>query len=159
MCIRDRDIPEYFRSIEALSAAEMHKKVTVEFPKNKIIFKAAAVADYTPAKKSEQKIKKTDSVVLELKRTRDILAELGNQKNGDQILIGFAAESENIIENARLKLQKKNLDFIAANNLKVSGQDETEIILISQNDEEKICGTKFEAAHKILDKIREKMHE
>lgn len=152
----EENIPEYFETKPGISAAEMYEAVTKEFPKNKIIIKAAAVADFTPVQKSENKIKKNDDLQLELKRTKDILAVLGKRKTKEQILIGFAAESENIIENAINKLQKKNLDFIAANDLSVTGKNETEIILISNEDQIKICGSKFEAAHKILDQIKEK---
>ncbi|MCF7793087.1 MAG: bifunctional phosphopantothenoylcysteine decarboxylase/phosphopantothenate--cysteine ligase CoaBC [Candidatus Cloacimonetes bacterium] len=152
------EIPEYFKSIETISAQEMYDIVINEFPKHKITIKTAAVADFTPATKSDHKIKKSDSLNLQMKRTKDILAELGRQKTRDQILVGFAAETENIVENARKKLKAKNLDFIAANNLNVSGKDETEITLISPEVEEKICGTKFEVAHTILDKLKEKLH-
>ena len=153
------EIPEYFNAIKTLSAEEMYEAVIREFPKYDIIFKAAAVADYTSAEKADQKIKKKDSLCLELNRTKDILAELGKQKTESQILVGFAAESENIIQNAREKLEKKNLDFIAANDLIVAGSDLTSITLISKNKEIKIEGTKFEVAHQILDHILGKKSE
>jgi len=147
------EIPEYINAIETLSAKEMYDAVMQAFPNNDIVFKVAAVADFTPANKASQKIKKKDSLNLELNRTKDILSELGKQKRDDQILVGFAAESENIIKNAREKLKKKNLDFIAANDLKVAGNDTTSITLISKNNETNIEGDKFEAAHQILDLI------
>ena len=131
----------------------MFKATMKKFPKNQIIIMTAAVSDYTPAKPSGQKIKKADEMILELKRTKDILLELGKKKTNKQTLIGFAAESEKIIENAKLKLKKKNLDFIAANNLNVAGKDETEIIFIGNKIEEKLTGKKFQVAHKILDLI------
>jgi phosphopantothenoylcysteine decarboxylase/phosphopantothenate--cysteine ligase len=147
------DIPEYLKCTKTSTADEMFKATIKEFPKNQVTFMTAAVNDYTPAKPSGQKIKKADEMILELKRTKDILLELGKKKTRDQILIGFAAESEKIIENAKLKLKKKNLDFIAANNLNVAGKDETEIILIGRKIEKKLTGKKFQIAHKILDLI------
>ncbi|MDO9578829.1 MAG: bifunctional phosphopantothenoylcysteine decarboxylase/phosphopantothenate--cysteine ligase CoaBC [Candidatus Cloacimonadales bacterium] len=153
------EIPEYLNAIKTISAKEMYEAVLREFPKNEIVIKAAAVADYTPAIKAVQKIKKKDSLNLELTGTKDILAELGKQKKADQILVGFAAESENIIQNAKEKLEKKNLDFIAANDLSVSGKDNTEIILLGKKTELKLSGTKFEVAHQILDQILGKKSE
>ena len=147
------DIPEYLNCIKTSTADEMYKATIKEFPKNQVTFMTAAVSDYTPAKPSGQKIKKADEMILELKRTKDILLELGKKKTNKQTLIGFAAESEKIIENAKLKLKKKNLDFIAANNLNVAGKDETEIILIGRKIEKKLTGKKFQVAHKILDLI------
>jgi phosphopantothenoylcysteine decarboxylase / phosphopantothenate---cysteine ligase len=147
------EIPEYIYTVKALTADEMYKVILQEFSKNDIIFKTAAVADYTPKEISTQKIKKTENLKLELTRTKDILAELGKQKKADQILVGFAAESENIIENARIKLTSKNLDFIVANDLKVAGSDYTSITLIDNNSETKIDGDKFAAANLILDEI------
>ena len=148
-----QDIPGYLNGIETLTASEMYDKVLQEFPHHKIIFKTAAVADYTPARQAGQKIKKQDALKLELLRTKDILAELGKLKKKDQILVGFAAESENIIANAREKLVQKNLDFIVANDLKVAGRNDTEVTLISQNSEEKLSGSKFEVAHQIIDRV------
>jgi len=154
----DGSIPEYLNSISAISAQKMNEIVLEEYNRNDITIMTAAVADYTPKNPSNVKIKKTDDLQIEMTRTTDILQELGNRKTEKQILVGFAAESENLKKNALLKLKKKNLDFIAANNIQVSGQDETEIILISQNDEQRISGNKFNAAHKILDNIKEKLH-
>jgi phosphopantothenoylcysteine decarboxylase/phosphopantothenate--cysteine ligase len=147
------DIPEYLKCIKTSTADEMYKATMKEFPKNQVIIMTAAVSDYTPAKPSGQKIKKTDEMILELKRTKDILFELGKKKTDKQTLVGFAAESEKIIENAKLKLKKKNLDFIAANNLKVAGKNETEIIFIGKKIEEKLTDSKFQVAHQILDLI------
>jgi phosphopantothenoylcysteine decarboxylase/phosphopantothenate--cysteine ligase len=147
------DIPEYLECIKTSTADEMFKATMKEFPKNQVTIMTAAVSDYTPAKPSKMKIKKADEMILELKRTKDILLELGKKKTDKQTLVGFAAESEKIIENAKLKLKKKNLDFIAANNLKVAGKDETEIIFIGKKIEEKLTGSKFQVAHQILDFI------
>ena len=148
------ELPSYLgKAIFTESAAKMDKRVKLEFPKNKVTIIVAAVSDYTPVKTETQKIKKSGDLNLKLIRTKDILAELGKQKKADQILIGFAAESENMIENARKKLNKKNLDFIVANNLAVAGKNETEIMIIDSKNEQKINGCKFAVAHKIVDKI------
>ena len=146
-------IPEYIDAVETLTAQKMYEVVLQEFSKNDIIFKTAAVADFTPTNKAENKIKKDKSMSLELTRTKDILAELGKQKTNDQVLVGFAAESEDIIDNARKKLTSKNLDFIVANDLKVAGSDDTSVTLIDKNSETKIEGDKFAVAHLILDEI------
>ncbi len=104
------------------SAQDMFEAVTSRAGRQDIIIKAAAVADYRPAVAADQKLKKKDddmSIVLE--RTQDILAYLGNHKKENQILCGFAMETEQMVEHARAKLEKKNLDLIAANNVKVAG--------------------------------------
>ena len=145
--------PEYIDSLKAVSAEEMYNAVLKEYSNSDITFMTAAVADYTPAKPSKQKIKKSDDLNLELKRTKDILKELGEKKNRDQILIGFAAESENLKENALKKIKKKNLDFICANNLNVSGKDDTEILVLGEGKEIKLIGSKFSVAHQIIDII------
>ncbi|MDP8204319.1 MAG: bifunctional phosphopantothenoylcysteine decarboxylase/phosphopantothenate--cysteine ligase CoaBC [Candidatus Tenebribacter mawsonii] len=149
-------IPEYFNSIESISAKEMHNVVLEEFSKSDITFMTAAVADYTPVKSSKQKIKKSDNMNLELKRTKDILKELGEKKSTDQILVGFAAESENLTENALKKFEKKNLDFICANNISVTGDDDTEILILGNGAEIKLNGSKFSVAHQILDIVLKK---
>ena len=145
--------PEYLDSIKAVSAEKMHSAVIKEYPNSDITFMTAAVADYTPAKPSKQKIKKSDNLNLELKRTKDILKELGKKKNNEQMLIGFAAESENLKENALQKIKKKNLDFICANNINVSGKDDTEILVLGEGAETKLVGSKFSVAHQIIDII------
>ena len=98
------NIPEYLKCIKTSTADEMYKATMKEFSKNQVTFMTAAVSDYTPAKPSKMKIKKADDMILELKRTRDILLELGGEKTSKQTLIGFAAESEKITENSKLKL-------------------------------------------------------
>ncbi|MBC8384637.1 MAG: bifunctional phosphopantothenoylcysteine decarboxylase/phosphopantothenate--cysteine ligase CoaBC [Candidatus Cloacimonetes bacterium] len=146
-------VPFYIDNISCRNADEMYREVIREFPKNRITIKTAAVSDYTPTNPSDQKIQKGDDLILELRRTIDILSEIGKLKTDDQILIGFAAESQDIKENALLKLQKKNLDFIVANDLNVAGKDQTSVFFLGKNCEEKIVGDKFFAAHKILDLI------
>lgn len=100
------------------NAAEMKKEVLKEFDAADITIMAAAVADYRPKKIESQKIKKgNDDLTLKLERTTDILSELGQKKRNNQLLIGFAAETENLIENAQKKLNKKQADYIIANDI------------------------------------------
>ena len=145
--------PEYLDSIKAVTAEEMYNAVLNHENNSDIIFMTAAVADYTPAMPSKQKIKKSSNMNLEFKRTKDILKELGKKKTKDQILVGFAAESENIKDNALQKIKKKNLNFICANNLNVAGKDDTEILILGKGLEVKLTGNKFSVAHKIIDII------
>ncbi|MCI8771213.1 MAG: bifunctional phosphopantothenoylcysteine decarboxylase/phosphopantothenate--cysteine ligase CoaBC [Lachnospiraceae bacterium] len=114
--------PLFVKKIPVQSAEEMFQAVTAISAEQDIIIKAAAVADYTPEIVAEEKIKKMDgSSSIKLKRTKDILGYLGEHKMASQILCGFSMETENLIENSKKKLEKKNLDMIAANNLKVEG--------------------------------------
>jgi len=145
--------PEYLNCTKAISAEKMYDTVLKAYSDSDITFMTAAVADYTPAKPSKQKIKKSNDLSIELKRTKDILKELGEKKTGDQILVGFAAESENLKENALQKIEKKNLDFICANNLNVSGKEDTEILGLGEGTEIKLIGNKFSVAHQIIDTI------
>ncbi len=114
--------PLFVKKIPVQSAEEMFQAVTAISAEQDIIIKAAAVADYTPEIVAEEKIKKMDGTSsIKLKRTKDILGYLGEHKMASQILCGFSMETENLIENSQKKLEKKNLDMIAANNLKVEG--------------------------------------
>ncbi|GAB4258613.1 bifunctional phosphopantothenoylcysteine decarboxylase/phosphopantothenate--cysteine ligase CoaBC [Thermincola ferriacetica] len=115
------DAPRDVRKIEVESADEMFEAVKQEYLQADVVIKAAAVADYKPVAVTRQKIKKgPDSISLELTRNPDILEFLGQNK-GDRILVGFAAETENLMENAQKKLKKKNLDLIVANDLTLEG--------------------------------------
>ena len=116
--------PDYVNVVEITSAREMFEAVTSRAPEQDIIVKAAAVADYRPATVAEDKIKKAGSdeqPSLALERTDDILAWLGSHKLAGQFLCGFSMETRDLLENSRKKLVKKNLDMIAANNLKDEG--------------------------------------
>lgn len=159
--------PPFVKVIQISSAQEMFDAVTAVSDEQDIVIKAAAVADYRPARVSEQKMKKKeDQLSLELTRTKDILQYLGEHKKRGQILCGFAMETENLIANARAKLTRKNLDMIAANNLKVEGagfQTDTNVLtLITKKEEialEKM--SKEDAAGVILDtllKIEKERH-
>lgn len=109
--------------IQVISAADMAEAVKAEFPAVDVAIMCAAVADYRPKIYSSSKIKKSDgAMVIELERTEDILASLGEMKQPGQLLIGFAAETDDMEENALGKLRRKNLDWIAANRLDLPGQ-------------------------------------
>jgi len=112
----------YYRFLQVETAAEMYEAVMAEAAEADIIIKAAAVADYTPLVKSEQKIKKKDEdLTLSLGRTKDILAALGSVKKDRQVLIGFAAETQDLLNHAKEKLQRKNADIIVANDVTQKG--------------------------------------
>lgn len=114
--------PMFVKVINVQSAADMYEAVMKESGDADLIVKAAAVADYTPATVSNEKVKKKDGELsIELTRTKDILKELGKNKKEGQILFGFAMETENLLENAEKKLVAKNADMIVANNLRVAG--------------------------------------
>ena len=109
--------------IPVISARDMFEAVTSHSPDMDIIIKAAAVADYRPAKVSEEKVKKSDdNASLALERTDDILRYLGEHKSPGQFLCGFSMETEHMLENSKKKLEKKHLDMIAANNSESSGR-------------------------------------
>ena len=141
------------------SAKEMYDAVVSRKYDQDIFIMAAAVADYTPASFSEQKIKKSDDdLSLQLERTKDILKEIGHSKTDNQVVVGFAMETENLIENATKKLGSKNADMIVANNTKEKcagfGTDTNIITLITGSGKEELpILTKDECAHKILDKV------
>ena len=100
----------------------MAKSVIDNFENADVVIMSAAVADYTPIEKAEQKIKKTDGdLSIALKRTQDILLTIGQKKREDQIVIGFAMETENLLENAAKKLQEKNANYIIANSIREPG--------------------------------------
>ena len=147
--------------ISVNSAKEMYAAVITKKDEQDVFIMAAAVADYTPASFSEQKIKKSDDdMTIQLERTSDILKEIGHSKKPGQVVAGFAMETEKLIENATKKLDSKNADLIVANNTKDEGAgfgtDTNKIALISQNGTEEIpLLSKDECAHIILDKITE----
>ena len=108
--------------VNVTSAADMAKSVIDNFENADVVIMSAAVADYTPIEKAEQKIKKTDGdLSLALKRTQDILLTIGQKKREDQIVIGFAMETEHLLENAAKKLQEKNANYIIANSIREPG--------------------------------------
>ena len=114
--------PMFVSIVPVVSAQDMYEAVTQRSSQTDIIIKAAAVADYRPASVSNEKIKKSDSdTSLSLERTEDILKFLGSHKREGQFICGFSMETENMLENSKAKLKKKNVDMIVANNLKVEG--------------------------------------
>ena len=152
--------PMFVNYVQITTAEEMYQEVTSRSDGQDIIIKAAAVADYRPKTVYENKVKKQDGQMsIELERTRDILAYLGAHKRKNQFLCGFSMETENMIGNSRAKLQKKNLDMVAANNVKVEGagfQGDTNVMTLITQDQEITLPlmSKEEVADKILDTIR-----
>ena len=114
--------PPFVEFVPVTSAKDMFEAVAAHCQRSDFIFKAAAVADYTPAQYSDDKMKKKDGdLSIPLERTQDILAYLGRQRRAGQVICGFSMETRDLIENSRAKLHKKNVDMICANNLKVEG--------------------------------------
>ena len=154
-------IPQGVRYIGIDTAREMKDAVMANYQASTVIIKAAAVADFRPAVRSEVKIKNgKEGFSLSLARNPDIIAEIGPLK-GERLLIGFAMESENLIENARAKLAKKNMDYIVANSIMGEGagfQSDTNVVVIISRDgkiEELPQMDKLEVADRILDKIND----
>ena len=150
-----------FVSVE--TAAEMREVVLREAETSRIVIKAAAVADYHPKHVSEQKIKKNDEELsIRLEKNPDILKELGQRKRPEQILVGFAAETQNLLQYARGKIEKKNLDFIVANDLTKPGAgfntttNTVKIIARDGSIEEVPLMTKREIAKRIFDYVLQK---
>lgn len=149
--------PLFVDVINITSAEDMFNAVAKNAENADFIFKAAAVADYTPTDYSDNKIKKKDDdMSIPLKRTRDILAYLGQNRRENQIICGFSMETENMLENSRQKLLKKNVDMICANNLKVEGAGfgvDTNIITVitANNVTELPLQSKDSAANAIID--------
>lgn len=157
--------PYGVEKVDILSAEDMYQAVTSRSDEMDIIIKAAAVADYTPETVADNKMKKKDGELsIPLKRTKDILKYLGEHKRPGQFLCGFSMETENMVENSRAKLQKKNLDLIAANNVKVAGAgfavDTNILTLISPEDMVELpLLTKDAAADLLLDAIMDKLEK
>ncbi len=151
--------PLFVQVVEVTTARDMYEAVTARSDEMDIIIKSAAVADFRPKTVSDEKIKKAgEELVLEMERTDDILSYLGSHKKEGQYLCGFSMETENMLENSKAKLKKKNVDMIVANNLKVQGAgfgtDTNIVTLITQNSIKELdILTKEEVAVKILDVI------
>ena len=151
--------PMFVSKIDAVSAQDMFEAVKAHAAESDIIIKAAAVADYRPKNPADSKIKKSDgSMSIELERTVDILDWLGKNRREGQFLCGFSMETDNMIENSRAKLIKKNADMIAANSLRQEGAgfgtDTNVLTLItSDNVTELEIMSKYEAANALLDAI------
>ncbi|MBS5881494.1 MAG: bifunctional phosphopantothenoylcysteine decarboxylase/phosphopantothenate--cysteine ligase CoaBC [Lachnoanaerobaculum sp.] len=155
-------VPDFINRIDIKSAEDMYEEIMKISDLQDIIIKAAAVADYTPANYSDEKIKKKDGdLSIELSRTKDILKELGERKENNpkkQFICGFSMETENMEENSKNKLAKKNADMIVANNVKVEGAGfgtDTNVVTIFTKDNEIRLDklSKLEVAEKIFDEI------
>ncbi|PMC38387.1 bifunctional phosphopantothenoylcysteine decarboxylase/phosphopantothenate--cysteine ligase CoaBC [Bacillus sp. UMB0899] len=153
------EFPSSVHVIAVESAEDMYQEVMNYFPKTDVIIKSAAVADYRPVMTYDQKMKKDhDHLVIEMEKTTDILKELGRQKT-DQILVGFAAETNDLEQYAKKKLESKNLDLIVANNITTEGAGfgtDTNIVTIYDRNLAKTelpLMSKTEVARKLLEKV------
>lgn len=155
--------PLCVRLIPVVTAADMASAVKECYQEQDIIIKTAAVADYRPAHPADEKVKKKDDKsVMELERTEDILAYLGAHRRDGQFICGFSMETENMLENSRAKLARKNVDMIVANNLKVAGAgfgtDTNVVTIITKDDSRQLeLMSKAEVAASIVDEILKKM--
>ncbi len=149
--------PPFVKTVNVVSAQDMFDAVTALAPNSDLIFKAAAVADYTPAEYNDQKMKKSDSdLSIPLKRTQDILKYLGEHRTDGQVICGFSMETQNMIENSKRKLESKNIDMICANNLKTEGAgfgvDTNVITVITKSEVKELpLQSKESVANAILD--------
>ena len=157
--------PPFVKLVPIVTAKEMFDAVTSVSFEQDIIIKAAAVADYRPAKVFDDKVKKQEGQMsIELEKTDDILQYLGDNRVPGQFLCGFSMETQNMLGNSRAKLGKKHLDMVAANNLKVAGagfQGDTNVLTLITQDEDVSLQlmSKEDAANVILDKILSIMKE
>ncbi|HIT61099.1 MAG TPA: bifunctional phosphopantothenoylcysteine decarboxylase/phosphopantothenate--cysteine ligase CoaBC [Candidatus Fimousia stercorigallinarum] len=157
------DPPPFVNVIPVVSAEDMFEAVKEHSDAQDIIIKSAAVADYRPATVSDEKIKKKDgNLSIPMERTTDILQYLAEHRRDDQFICGFSMETQNMLENSRKKLEKKKLDMIVANNLKVEGAGfgtDTNVVTFITKEEEKTLEimTKQEVADELLSFIRSKM--
>lgn len=155
--------PMFVNTVHVISAFDMYEAVMERRDEQDIIIKAAAVADYTPAQVSDEKVKKKDGdMSIPLMRTKDILALLGSQRKKGQFVCGFSMETQNMLENSRVKLQKKNIDMIVANNLKEDGagfNTNTNVVTFITEDEELHLPkmTKDQVADELLNFILRKL--
>ena len=156
--------PMHVNLVPVVSAQDMFEAVERRFDDTDILIMAAAVADYRPKEFVDHKIKKKEGDnTLELARTTDILGTLGARKRADQFICGFSMETENLLENSAQKLQKKNLDMIAANNLRTQGAgfgtDTNVVTLICPDGMKELpIMSKLEVAHEILSHIQRNAH-
>ena len=153
------DPPPFVNVRNVSSAQDMFEAVKENYAGADIISKTAAVADYTPESTADEKIKKSDgSLSIQMKRTADILKWLGENKRDGQVLCGFSMETDNMLENSRAKLQKKNADLIAANSLRDEGSgfgtDTNHLVLIKRDGVTDLpLLSKSDAADKLLDEL------
>jgi phosphopantothenoylcysteine decarboxylase/phosphopantothenate--cysteine ligase len=152
-----RPAPYGAKLAEVETAAEMEAAVLADLPQTDVLLMAAAVADYRPASAAAQKIKKGDGpLALELVRTSDILLKVAALRRTGQVIVGFAAETEQILENAQDKLRRKRLDLVVANDARQAmgaATDRVTIIAADGNAEELPLLPKDEVAERILDRV------
>ncbi|MCR5784624.1 MAG: bifunctional phosphopantothenoylcysteine decarboxylase/phosphopantothenate--cysteine ligase CoaBC [Eubacterium sp.] len=159
----DLDPPLFAETVNVTSAKEMYDEIHKHFSDTDIVIKAAAVADYRPKSVAENKIKKSaEESAIELERTDDIIASLGKIKRDNQFVCGFSMETENMLENSRAKLKKKNIDMIVANNLRTKGAGfgtSTNVVTIIKEGSEKELPlmSKDEVSHEIFNEIIKEM--
>lgn len=158
--------PMFVNVINVVTAEDMYNAVTDNFANQDIVIKAAAVADYRPKNPADEKVKKKDGeLTIELERTKDILKTIGEQKvPGRQFICGFSMETENMLDNSKVKLKKKNLDMIVANNLKVKGAgfgtDTNVVTIITENVIKELeIMSKDDVAEAVVDNILSKRKE
>ncbi len=153
------EAPMFVEMVPVVSAMDMYEAMTSRFLDYDIIIKSAAVADYKPKTVATDKMKKKDGdMVIELDRNPDILQYMGTHRRDGQFYCGFSMETQNMLENSRVKLDKKNIDMVVANNLKVAGSgfgtDTNVVTMISKQEEIQLeLLSKAEVAHKVLDQI------
>ena len=152
--------PRGVKVIRVESSEEMYEQVHERFGEADIVIKSAAVSDYAPCEKSPRKTKKSKGdISIRLERTKDILKSLGEKKQ-DRVLVGFSAETENLVENSRKKMEEKNLDLVVANDVTAPGagfgEDTNVACLVGREKTEELpLMSKFELAERILDTIKE----
>jgi phosphopantothenoylcysteine decarboxylase/phosphopantothenate--cysteine ligase len=152
------ETPAGVRRVDVRTAEEMHRAVLEELPRTTVVIKAAAVADYRPAARQEKKVKAKERITLELEPTADILADVARQK-GDRILVGFAAETDHVVEYAREKLAGKNVDLIVANDVTAPGagfdRDTNVVTLYARDGREQALErmAKRDVAQRVLDEV------
>ena len=157
--------PPFVKVVPVTSAQDMFEAVRDHFEEQDIVVKSAAVADYRPANVSDQKIKKKDGdMSIAMERTTDILQYLAGHRRDDQFICGFSMETQNMLENSRKKLDKKKLDMIVANNLKVQGAGfgtDTNVVTFITKEEEKTLDimSKQEVADELLSFILEQQNK
>jgi phosphopantothenoylcysteine decarboxylase/phosphopantothenate--cysteine ligase len=156
------EAPDDIKVIRAVSAAEMHEAVMRELPNATVFIGAAAVADYAPANAANAKIKKDgrDTLTLELRKTPDILSDVAANRTNGLMVVGFAAETNDVVEYARSKMEKKNLDMVVANDITQAGagfNTDTNIATIlirgSEREIEIPLTSKKELADRILNEV------
>jgi phosphopantothenoylcysteine decarboxylase/phosphopantothenate--cysteine ligase len=157
------ETPKFVKVVDVVSANDMYEAVKNCADEQNIIIKTAAVADYTPITYVDEKIKKSDGMYsIELTKTKDILSDLGEHRKEGQFICGFSMETQNLEENSRIKLDKKNIDMIVANNLKDEGAGfgvDTNKVKIITHDECKDIDimSKEDLADVILDEIKNRI--